>query len=62
MASESLTKSIVYGNNYKNEYGTFLPVCSAVGQRLHCDKILEYLRSNKFFVRYQRYAYAYRVE
>lgn len=62
MASEALTKSIVYGNHYTNNYGTFLPVCSAVALRSHCDKILEYLRGNKFFARYQRYAYAYRVE
>lgn len=61
-SKENITKSIVYGNNYKNEYGTFLPICSAISQKAHVDKILDYLRSNKFFVKYTRYAYAYRVE
>ena len=42
--------------------GHFLPVCSAISQRLHVDKIIDYLKANKFFVRYTRYAYAFRVD
>ncbi len=30
---ENITKSIVYGNNYENRYGRFLPVCSSIAER-----------------------------
>ena len=66
---ENITKSIIYGNPYENRYGKFLPICSSISDRgillVHSASIqciLDYLQETPHFKKYNRVAYAYRVE
>ena len=66
---ENITKSIIYGNMYKNNYGKFLPICSSISDRCIFEvttaaigSIIEYLKESPHFSNYNCIAYAYRVE
>jgi len=66
---ENITKSIVYGNSYENKYGRFMPICSSIADRgiffhhtASIQYILDYLHDTPHFHKYNRVAYAYRVE
>ena len=69
MENEKGAKSIIYGNAYENRYGKFLPLCSSISDRSlpyyildSIENILEYVKESAHFKKYNRIAYAYRVE
>ena len=55
-------KSIIFGNEYKNNYGTFLSLCSSILSLSQVAQVVTYLRESQKFSKYNKLVYAYRVE
>jgi hypothetical protein len=57
-----INKSIIFGNEFTNNYGKFLPLCSSITALEQVDQVVSYLRGSAKFAKFNRYVYAYRVE
>ncbi|KAL4452809.1 hypothetical protein ABPG74_002374 [Tetrahymena malaccensis] len=58
---QNFIKSIIYGNQVKNSYGTFRAFCSAISQKEQIEKIIYYLKEKENFKKYNKIVYAFRL-
>ncbi|CAD8186619.1 unnamed protein product [Paramecium pentaurelia] len=59
--NDNLFKNIIFGNQVQNSYGNFRSFCAAIAHQDQINIIMDYIKTNEKFRRYNRFSYAYRV-